>query len=104
MQRLDNRSRMSGDVHVRFCESLRGQFPWATLHVACFQQERDARGFMEAMEQRLQKFHLEVAPEKTKLLEFGMFAQSKAKSRGERAWMFLKIISSESHIVMPSNI
>jgi len=31
MRRLDNRSRMSGDVHVRFCESLRGQFPWATL-------------------------------------------------------------------------
>ncbi|SEB14693.1 hypothetical protein SAMN05660964_03818, partial [Thiothrix caldifontis] len=30
MQRLDNRSRMSGDVHVRFCESLRGWFPWAT--------------------------------------------------------------------------
>ncbi len=21
---------MSGDVHVRFCESLRGRFPWAT--------------------------------------------------------------------------
>ena len=30
MQRLDDRSRMSGDVHVRFCESLRGRFPWAT--------------------------------------------------------------------------
>ena len=30
MQRLDDRSRMSGDVHVRFCESLRGKFPWAT--------------------------------------------------------------------------
>jgi hypothetical protein len=25
-----DKSRMSGDVHVRFCESLRGQFPWAT--------------------------------------------------------------------------
>jgi len=30
MQRLDDRSRMSGDVHVRFCESLRGRFPRAT--------------------------------------------------------------------------
>lgn len=30
MHRLDNRSRMSGDVHVRFCESLRGRFPRAT--------------------------------------------------------------------------
>lgn len=30
MHRLVNRSRMSGDVHVRFCESLRGRFPRAT--------------------------------------------------------------------------
>lgn len=28
--RLDNRSRMSGDVQVRFCESLRVRLPWAT--------------------------------------------------------------------------
>ncbi|MDP3360544.1 MAG: group II intron maturase-specific domain-containing protein, partial [Methylobacter sp.] len=30
MRRLDDRSRMSGDVHVRFCEHLRGRFPWVT--------------------------------------------------------------------------
>ena len=30
MRRLDNRSRMSGDVHVRFCESPRGKVPRAT--------------------------------------------------------------------------
>ncbi len=30
MQRLDVRSRMSGDVHVRFCECLEGRFLWAT--------------------------------------------------------------------------
>jgi len=36
MQRLDDRSRMSGDVHVRFCESLRGKFPRATrLLILC---------------------------------------------------------------------
>ena len=28
--RLDNKSRMSGDVQVRFCESLRVRLPWAT--------------------------------------------------------------------------
>ncbi|WP_209262644.1 hypothetical protein, partial [Thiorhodococcus minor] len=28
--RLDRRSRMSGDVHVRFCERLGGRFPGAT--------------------------------------------------------------------------
>ena len=30
MHRLVDRSRMSGDVHVRFCEGLRGRFPRAT--------------------------------------------------------------------------
>ena len=40
------------------------------------------------MEARLKKFHLEVAPEKTKLFEFGIFAQSKAKSRNERTATF----------------
>jgi len=29
--RLNDRSRMKGDFHVRVCESLRGKFPWATL-------------------------------------------------------------------------
>ena len=29
-QRLDSRSRMSGDAHVRICESLGVKFPWAT--------------------------------------------------------------------------
>jgi len=33
MHRLDDRSRMSGDVHVRFSESLRGRFPRATRPV-----------------------------------------------------------------------
>ena len=61
---------------------------YADDYVACFQQEADAKRFMEEMEQRLKKFHLEVAPEKTKLLEFGFFAQSKAKARGERAETF----------------
>jgi len=42
------------------------------------------------MEARLKKFNLEVAPEKekTKLFEFGVFAQSKAKARGERPATF----------------
>ena len=61
---------------------------YADDYVACFQQEADAKRFMEEMEQRLKKFHLEVAPEKTKLLEFGFFAQLKAKARGERAETF----------------
>ncbi len=61
---------------------------YADDYVACFQDGNDAKQFMEDMEQRLKDFHLEVAPEKTKLLEFGFFAQLKAKSRGKRAETF----------------
>jgi len=61
---------------------------YADDYVACFQFAKDARQFMIDMESRLNQFHLEVAPEKTKLFEFGKLAQSKAKSRGERAATF----------------
>ncbi len=58
---------------------------YADDYVVCFQQTADAQHFMQA---RLKQFNLEVAPEKTKLLEFGVFAQQKAKARGERVATF----------------
>ena len=61
---------------------------YADDYVACFQHADDAKQFMQTMGIRLNQFHLEVAPEKTKLFEFGKFAQSKAKSRGETAATF----------------
>lgn len=61
---------------------------YADDYVACFQYAEDAKQFMQEMEIRLNQFHLEVAPEKTKLFEFGKFAQTKARSRGERASTF----------------
>ena len=79
---------MSGDVHVRFCESLRGRFPWATLLVVCFQVEHEARRFRVEMEARLNEFGLEIAPEKTKILAFGPLAQQKARAKGGKAETF----------------
>ncbi|NOZ09759.1 MAG: group II intron reverse transcriptase/maturase [Gammaproteobacteria bacterium] len=61
---------------------------YADDYVACFQFVEDAKQFKEDMESRLNRFHLEVAPEKTRLFEFGGLAQSKAKSRGERTATF----------------
>ena len=37
MHRLDDKSRMSGDVHVRFRERLEGRFLRATRHQADWQ-------------------------------------------------------------------
>ncbi len=70
------------------CSGYARLIRYADDYVACFQDGADARQFMQEMEQRLKTFHLEVAPEKTKLLEFGFFAQLKAKSKGKRAETF----------------
>jgi len=61
---------------------------YADDYVVCFENSHDAKGFMQAMIPRLKKFHLEIAPEKTKLFEFGKFAQLKAKSKGTKAATF----------------
>jgi len=70
MQWLDDRSRMSGDVHVRFCEHLRGRFPRVTRLVCAFQYSKDAQRFYKALIQRLARFGLEVAEDKTQIIEF----------------------------------
>lgn len=57
---------------------------YADDYVACFKQEADAQRFRTEMEQRLNQFGLEIAPDKTKLLEFGPQAQWRAKERGEK--------------------
>lgn len=70
------------------CRGYARLIRYADDFVVCFQDEADAKDFRVEMEERLKQFHLEIAPEKTKRLEFGPFAQSKAKSRGERAGTF----------------
>ena len=44
MQRLDDKSRMSGDVHVRFCERLEGRFLRATRPAGRGERTRLERG------------------------------------------------------------
>ena len=64
---------MSGDAHVRICERLGVRFPWATRHVCAFQYRNDAERFYRALPKRLERFSLEVAPEKTRVLRFSRF-------------------------------
>lgn len=72
----------------RQCKGYARLIRYADDYVVCFQIETDAKHFEEVMETRLKKFNLEVAPEKTKRFEFGVFAQIKAKSRGKKAATF----------------
>jgi group II intron reverse transcriptase/maturase len=69
----------------RFKKRCRGQayyFRFADDFLACFQYRSDANEFREQLEDRLQGFGLELAPEKTRCIEFGRFARERARKKG----------------------
>lgn len=51
--------------------------------VVGFQYESDAKQFQKELKERLLKFGLELHPEKTRLIEFGRFAEENRDKRGE---------------------
>ncbi|WP_261340375.1 reverse transcriptase domain-containing protein, partial [Schlesneria paludicola] len=56
---------------------------YADDFVLGFQEEIDAKCCLGALKERFAKFHLELHPEKTRLLEFGRFAAERRSKRGE---------------------
>jgi group II intron reverse transcriptase/maturase len=73
---------------TKTCEGRARLIRYADDFVVCFQREREAKRFRTELEERLAKFGLEVAVEKTKVMEFGPLAEMKAKSRGEKPETF----------------
>ena len=59
------------------------RFPRATYLVCCFQYKHEAEKFYRTLIERLNKFGLEVEESKTKIIEFGRFAEEDRKARGE---------------------
>jgi RNA-directed DNA polymerase len=51
--------------------------------VFAFQFRKDADRFRAALAERLRRFGLELHPEKTRLIEFGRFAEQNRKDRGQ---------------------
>lgn len=51
--------------------------------VAGFQHKDEAEKFLELLKERMGKFGLELHPEKTRLIEFGRFAEESRSSRGQ---------------------
>lgn len=74
---------MSREIHVRFCEGAGGQFPRATRLALGFQHESDAVRFRADLQRRLERFSLEMHPEKTRLIRFGSLAAANRRERGE---------------------
>lgn len=78
-------------VYAQVCGPCEGHvrlIRYADDFVVCFQREAEAVRFRQEMEERLNQFGLEIAPEKTQCIEFGAFAVKRAKSRGEKAASF----------------
>jgi group II intron reverse transcriptase/maturase len=48
-----------------------------------FESRKEAEAFLEQLRERMQKFGLELHPEKTRLIEFGRFAEENRRQRGE---------------------
>jgi RNA-directed DNA polymerase len=63
-------------------------FRFADDFLACFENQDDARGFRQRLEDRLEGFGLQVAEEKTRSIEFGRFARESARKRGAKAEEF----------------
>lgn len=57
--------------------------PGPTHPVLGFEHRAEAEAFLEQLRERLQKFGLELHPEKTRLIEFGRFAAERRNKRGE---------------------
>ena len=71
----------------RVQRSCRGEaylFRFADDFLACFEFQSDADGFRAWLGERMEKFQLELAEEKTRYLEFGRYARANAYRRGDK--------------------
>lgn len=66
------------------CRGEAYYFRFADDFLACFQYKSDAESFKNRLNDRLEGFNLEVAPEKTRCIEFGRFAREDARKKGQK--------------------
>jgi group II intron reverse transcriptase/maturase len=74
--------------YKRKCLGEAYYFRFADDFLAGFQYREDAERFLQEMGERLGQFHLALEASKTRLLEFGRFAEEHARRRGERPETF----------------
>ena len=72
----------------RYCRGEAYLYRFADDFVACFQYQTDADDFLESLGKRMEEFHLELAPEKTRHLAVGRYARAHAYRRGEKPQEF----------------
>jgi group II intron reverse transcriptase/maturase len=70
-------------IFKKTCKGESGLVIYADDFVVAFQYKEEAERFLEAVKERLAIFGLELEPDKTRLIEFGRFAEENRKRRGE---------------------
>ncbi len=65
-----------------------GMVRYADDFIVCFQAEREARVFSGLLKQRLAKFGLRIAEDKSRVIEFGRYVWERAQKTGERVATF----------------
>lgn len=65
------------------CKGSAYMVRYADDFVCCFQDEFEAKDFYLALIKRLDKFNLNIAPEKSKIIEFGLFASRNVRKQGK---------------------
>src|SRR6476469_5252039 len=71
-ERWRRREAMGDMIVVRYADDI----------IVGFEHETDARRFLDAMRERLEKFALSLHPDKTRLIEFGRYAADRRAQRG----------------------
>ncbi len=66
------------------CEGEAYFYRFADDFVACFEYRNEAETYLIGLENRVKRFGLELAPAKTRCMEFGRFARQEARARGEK--------------------
>ncbi len=66
------------------CQGEAHMIRYADDFVCCFQYQEDAKRFYRALQNRLNKFNLELAEEKSRLIAFGRNAEAQSKEEGKK--------------------
>jgi hypothetical protein len=90
-RRLDSKSRMSREVHVRICERAGVQLPCATRLLIGFEREDDARRVRAVLEKRWERFGRTLHPDKTRLLPFWRPPQVQQSGKGPATFDFVGV-------------
>lgn len=75
-------------VMKKKCRGYVGMVRYADDFVICVQYKEESEMIMKEMKERLAKFELELAEDKTRIIGFGRFANKNAKKNGKKAETF----------------